>query len=132
METQKLLELFRKAPIPKSMGADMTFSDDGAAIVTMPVRREHLQATGVAHGAVLTFAADTSAWFTAAEASPSPITTSGFNLSLLRSVKEGDTLRAESSVVKAGKTLVVVRTQVTRGDGALVAEGTFTHTVVAG
>ena len=70
-------------------------------------------------------------WFTAAAASDKPLTTSGFSLNFLRPVEEGDTLRATSALVKTGRTLVVVRTQVHRADGKLVAEGSFTHAAVA-
>ena len=130
MDTAELMNQFKQAPIPKWMNADMAFEADGSATVTLEVRKEHLQATGVAHGSIITFAADTSAWFTAASASDKMVMTSGFNLDLLRPANEGDTLTAKSSVVKRGRTLVVVRTTVTRNDGKLVAEGSFTHAVV--
>ncbi len=128
-DLETLARMFDAAPIPRWMGARLTFAPDRAAIVTLTVRAEHLQATGVAHGSILTFVADTSAWFTAAAAVDVPITTAGFTLNLLRPAVEGDALEGRSSVVKAGRTLVVVRTQVLRAGGP-VAEGTFTHAAV--
>ena len=130
MEPAELMKQFQQAPIPKWMNADMSFETDGSATVTLEIRKEHLQATGVAHGSIITFAADTSAWFTAASASKKLVMTSGFNLDLLRAANEGDTLTAKSSVIKSGRTLVVVRTTVTCNDGKLIAEGSFTHAVV--
>lgn len=128
-DLETLARMFDAAPIPRWMGARLAFAADRAAIVSMTVRPEHLQATGVAHGCILTFVADTSAWFTAAAAADVPVTTAGFTLNLLRPAVEGDALEGRSSVVKAGRTLVVVRTQVLRG-GEPVAEGTFTHAAV--
>ena len=130
MDKAKLLEKFREAEIPKFLHATLEFGPDGTAIVTLPARKEFLQATGVVHGAIITFAADTSAYFTAAAASKSPITTAGFNLNLLRPVNPGRGLRSTSAIVKAGRTLVVARAQVFSSDGDLVAEGLWTHAVV--
>lgn len=125
-----LVRMFEGAPVAKWMGARLVFGPDRTAVVTLTVRADHIQATNVAHGCVITFVADTSAWFTAAASCDAPVMTAGIAMNLLRPAVAGDTLEARSSVVKAGQTLVVVRTQVFRtAGGDLVAEGTFTHAV---
>lgn len=120
---------FARAHVTRWVGAELSF-EDRSAVVRLPLRSEHIQAHGVAHGAILTFVADTSAWFTAAAASGKNLTTASFTINLLSAAKEGDTLLGRGTLVKAGRRLVVVRSTVTRGDGELVAEGLFTHAVL--
>lgn len=118
---------FAAAPIVQWMGAKLAFDGD-AAVVTVPGRREFIQAAGVVHGSVITFAADTAAWFTAARAAGKPVTTATFTLNLLRPTQQG--LTGRGILVKAGKRLVVVRSEVRDDAGELVAEGSFTHAVL--
>lgn len=118
---------FAAAPIVKWMGAKLKF-DGESAVVIVPARPEHIQAAGVVHGSILTFAADTAAWFTAARAAHKPVTTATFTLNLLRPTKLG--LTGRGILVKAGKRLVTVRSEVRDESGELVAEGSFTHAVL--
>ena len=130
MDKPTLLKQFRLAGIPRLMKAKLAFARDGTAVVRLPARREFLQSTNVVHGAIITFAADTSAYFTAAAASKRPVTTASFSLNLLRPVKASSGLRSTSVIVKNGRTLVIVRSQVWNDDGDLAAEGLWTHAVV--
>jgi len=130
MEPARLLEMFSEAPVPRWMGATLTFEADGSGVVTLPARAEFIQATGVVHASVITFAGDSSAFFTAATAVKEFVVTSSFQLNLLRPVPAGSGLRATSVLVKCGKTLVVVRAQVFSDTNTLAAEGIWTHVVI--
>lgn len=130
MDKRVLLAQFRAAAIPKFLRATLAFARDGTAVVTMRARPEFLQTANVVHGAMVTFAADTSAYFTAAAASKRPVTTSGFTLNLLRPVTAASTMRSTSQIVKNGRVLVIVRTQVWIRGRTLAAEGLWSHAVV--
>ena len=110
----------------------MSFRSDGGARVTLRVREDHLQSTGIAHGSVAAFAGETSAWVTAQAACERPVLTSSYHLSLLKELRVREKIRAEASVVKLGRRLVVVECRVYGERGALAAAGTFTHLVMDG
>jgi acyl-coenzyme A thioesterase PaaI-like protein len=51
-------------------------------------------------------------------------------LNCLRAVDPADGLVGRGGLVKAGKRLVIVRSEVRSDGGALVADGSFTHAVL--
>ncbi len=130
MEISRLLAAFREAPVSRWTGARLAFGKDRAAHVTLPVRREFLQTGGIAHGGLVAFAADTSAWFTAAAACDAPVLTADFSLHLLRPVGAGESLVATAEIVRKGRRLVVVEARVRDGSRRLVAQGLWSHAVV--
>lgn len=130
MDKPTLRRQFRNAPSTKRMKAALAFALDGTAVVTLPAQRSQVQASGVVHGAVIAFAADTSAYYTAAAASDLDLTTACFSMNFLRPVKAPARLRATSVMVRCGRKLVIVRSQVFDGAGRQVAEGVWTHAAV--
>ena len=123
--------MFSAAPVARWFRGMLTFDAEGRASVALPARDEFLQAMDVVHGAVITFAADSAAWFTAALATGQHCLTSDFNIRLLSAVGGDEGLRATGEVVKSGRTLVVVRSRVVTLPGdRLVAEGLWSHVVL--
>ncbi|MBI5369210.1 MAG: PaaI family thioesterase [Planctomycetes bacterium] len=136
MEPSVLLKMFAAAPVARWMQGTLDYAPDGTAVLRLPARTEFLQGMNVVHGGIIAFAADTSAWFTAAAAMEGEalLTTAAFNLNLLRAAPAGAALRATSEVVKRGRSLVIVRTRVAidAPAGEVLAEGLWTHVVLGG
>jgi uncharacterized protein (TIGR00369 family) len=108
--------------------------DDGPAIMEIPLGPEALGATGQLHGGVVALLCDVACAVAASSASTydheaHALVTADLHVRYLASAK-GDRVRAEASVVKAGRALVVVEGRVTDGEGRLVAIADFSATLV--
>lgn len=124
------LELARKVlaaqPFSRLVGARLTDFEEGGATLEFDIRDDLLQQHGTVHGGVLGYAADNALTFAAGSAAGPAVTTAGFSIDFLRPAR-GRLLRARAQVVRAGRTRVVCRCELSTVD----AEGTETLCAVA-
>jgi len=124
------LELARKVlaeqPFSRLLGARVTAFGDGEATLELDIREELLQQYGFVHGGVLSYAADNTLTLAAGTVVGAGLITSGFTIDYLRPAT-GAVLRAYGQVVRAGRTRVVSRCEVT----TIGADGTQTLCAVA-
>ena len=121
--------LFERAPVNGFLGLELTHASAEGAEVRMPVRREHIQETGVVQGGILSSVADVAAVYALAHAFPPDKTIAGveFKMNFLRPVRleQGD-VRARGVVVRRGGTIGICKVDVAQGEAA-VATGLFTY-----
>ncbi|MFE0518342.1 PaaI family thioesterase [Streptomyces sp. NPDC058954] len=115
------LELARKAlaeqPFSRLLGTRLTGCGDGTASLGLDIREDLLQQYGFVHGGVLSYLADNTLTLAAATVVGAGVITSGFTIDYLRPAT-GAVLRADAQVVRAGRTRVVCRCDVTTVDGS--------------
>jgi uncharacterized protein (TIGR00369 family) len=117
-------------PFSALLGARLTAFGGGEAILELDIREELLQQYGFVHGGVLGYAADNALTFAAGSVADARLITAGFTIDYLRPAK-GDVLRAHARVVRAGRTLVVCRCDLSTAEGdddpvlCAVAQGTI-------
>lgn len=118
-------------PFSTLLGARLTAFGGGEATLEVDIRDELRQQNGFLHGGVLGYAADNALTFAAGAAAGEKILTSGFTIDYLRPA-DGRTLRAHARVLRAGRTRVVCRCDLStldsRGAPTLcaVAQGSIT------
>lgn len=113
-------------PFSVLLGTRITAFGDGQATLELDIRDELRQQNGVLHGGVLGYAADNALTFAAGAVAGAGVITSGFTIDYLRPA-DGRTLRAHARVVRAGRTRVVCRCDLSTLD----AEGSQTLCAVA-
>ena len=125
MDFQKLVE-FRNThnPYAKKEGIVVEEIRLGYARVTKTVLPDDINPAGLAHGGIYFALADTAAG--AASHGYFAVTVNA-NYNYLRSAKPGDTLIAEGTECKTGKSICVYDVRVTNQDGALIGTGSFTY-----
>jgi uncharacterized protein (TIGR00369 family) len=117
-------------PFSRLLGARLVAFGDGEAVLELDVRDELCQQHGFLHGGVLSYAADNALTFAAGAAVGSGLLTAGMTIDYLRPAA-GRTLRAHAAVVRAGRTRVVCRCEVSTVDDSgtatlcAVAQGTI-------
>ncbi|MFF9133464.1 PaaI family thioesterase [Streptomyces sp. NPDC014806] len=99
-------------PFSVLLGARLVAFGDGEATLELDIREELRQQYGFLHGGVLSYAADNALTFAAGSAVGSGLITAGFTIDYLRPA-EGAVLRAHARVVRAGRTRVVCRCDLT-------------------
>jgi len=128
--TRHLLASFRAAPIVKLLGAKLRIPSAGRAEVRVPFRRATLQATGVVHGSIIGFAADTAGYFAAASTLDGPAATSEFKIHFLAPLTGA--CRAVGRVVRRGRRLVVTEMRTFDGRGRLISIALGTYVPIGG
>ncbi|MGW5053353.1 PaaI family thioesterase [Actinokineospora sp. NPDC004072] len=104
-------------PFSRLLGARITAFGDGTAVLELDIGDDLRQQHGFVHGGVLSYLADNALTFAAGTAAGANLVTSGMTIDYLRPAV-GTTLRARASVVRAGRTRVVCRCEVTAVDDA--------------
>jgi uncharacterized protein (TIGR00369 family) len=124
-------ESFDRQGLMTLIGAELVEAADGRAAIEVPYREDLTQQHGYFHGGVVTAIADTACGYAAYTTMPadSSVLTVEFKINLVNPAA-GDRIRAEATVRKAGRTLVVVGATVfaTRGDKSVACGemlGTF-------
>lgn len=95
-------------PFSRLLGARLTAFGHGRAELRVPLRDEHLQQDGVAHGGIVSYAADNVLTFAAGATVGARVFTAGFTIDYLAPAT-GDLLVARGRVVRVGGRLVAVR-----------------------
>ncbi len=112
-----------------TMGYQLSYSDDGAALLRLPYNRDLDNGVGALHGGILSALIDTAAWYAAAPHYPNWIATVELQTRLLEPAAETE-VTAIGRVVRVGQRLAVVEAEVRCPDGRLIAagDGTFVAT----
>jgi uncharacterized protein (TIGR00369 family) len=127
-------EIFSKAAFIQDVGYTLVSIAPGRVETRLGVQPRHLQQDGVVHMGVQATMADHTAGSAAGSliAEDQWVLTTGFTMNLLRTAL-GEELRCRSVVLRAGKTLSVVESEVyavARGEETLVSKATVTLAVM--
>lgn len=122
---EEIKQSFAKQTIMGLIGAELMRVEPGIVEITLPYRADLAQQHGYLHAGIVTTIADSACGYAAYSLMPpnSEVLSVEFKVNLLRPAK-GETFTATAEVVKAGKTLTVVRADVfgiEQGRRALVA-----------
>jgi uncharacterized protein (TIGR00369 family) len=125
-------ESFERQGLMTLLGAELVEAADGRAAIEVPYGEDLTQQHGYFHGGVVTAIADTACGYAAYTTMPedASVLTVEFKINLVNPAA-GERLRAEATVRKAGRTLVVVAATVSviRG-GKAVACGEMLGTFI--
>lgn len=127
---------FAQQSIMKLIGASLSLVQPGIVEITLPYRKDLTQQNGYLHAGIVTTIADSACGYAAFTLMPegSGVLSVEFKVNLLRPAK-GETFLARAEVIKAGKTLTVVRADVfalTENNRTLVATMQGTMMCVGG
>ncbi|MGW4354563.1 PaaI family thioesterase [Nocardia sp. NPDC004582] len=104
-------EVLAAQPFAQLVGGDLTRFDKGAATLEIPIRDELRQQFGLVHGGVLAFAADNVLTFAAGTVLGPAVLTGAVSITYLRPA-DGDTLRAEATVIDATRGQAAARCEI--------------------
>jgi len=130
---QILLDLFNhKAPIARTFGMTLSYTDDGSAVFDLPYNPNLNHALGGIHGGIYATMLDNATWFTVAAAQESAcwIATSELSVRLLRPAQK-TALHSVGRIIKSGKRLSVAEGHLYDGDGQLVGHAVGTFVIIA-
>jgi uncharacterized protein (TIGR00369 family) len=104
---------FSRQPIMNLLGARLALIEPGVVEITLPYRADLTQQHGYLHAGVITIIADSACGYAAFTLMPpgSKVLSVEFKVNLLRPA-QGTTFVARAKVIKAGRTLTVVRANV--------------------
>ena len=110
---EEIKQSFAKQTIMGLIGAELSRVEAGIIEITLPYRKDLTQQHGYLHAGIVTTIADSACGYAAYTLMPpeSEVLSVEFKVNLLRPAK-GETFFAVAEVVKAGKTLTVVRADV--------------------
>lgn len=97
----------------KLIGASLSLAEPGVVEITLPYRQDLTQQNGYLHAGIVTTIADSACGYAAFTLMPpgSGVLSVEFKVNLLRPAK-GEEFLARAGVIKAGRTLTVVRADV--------------------
>jgi uncharacterized protein (TIGR00369 family) len=110
---REVRQSFARQSIMKLIGASLTLIEPGVVEITLPFRQELTQQNGYLHAGIVTTIADSACGYAAFTLMPegSGVLSVEFKVNLLRPAK-GENFLARAEVIKAGRTLTVVRADV--------------------
>ena len=110
---EEIKQSFAKQTIMTLIGAQLSRVESGLVEITLPYRPDLAQQHGYLHAGIVTTIADSACGYAAYSMMPpgSEVLSVEFKVNLLRPAK-GEEFVAVAEVVKAGKTLTVVRADV--------------------
>jgi len=123
---EEVKDSFAQQPIMDLLGAELSLVEPGVVEITLPFRDDLTQQHGYLHAGVVTTIADSACGYAAYSLMPagSEVLSVEFKVNLLRPA-QGENFVARAEVIKAGRTLTVVRADVfgvaENGDKKLVA-----------
>jgi len=109
----EIKQSFAQQTIMSLIGAELSRVEPGIVEITLPYRTDLAQQHGYLHAGIVTTIADSACGYAAYSLMPpnSEVLSVEFKVNLLRPAK-GETFVAVAEVVKAGKTLTVVRADI--------------------
>lgn len=128
VDASEAAAVFARTPCNRLLGLRLLARSPQRAEVVLPMRDDLLQEAGLVQGGLLTALADAAAVWLLWPELPAGRTMTGTDCSVrfLRPAhRSGGDLRAVATLVKGGRTLLVVDSHVHQGE-RLVARGTFT------
>lgn len=104
---------FAQQSIMTLIGASLSLVEPGVVEITLPYRQDLTQQNGYLHAGIVTTIADSACGYAALSLMPagSGVLSVEFKVNLLRPAK-GEEFLARAEVIKAGRTLTVVRADV--------------------
>jgi len=104
---------FAQQSVMTLIGASLSLVEPGIVEITLPYRQDLTQQNGYLHAGMITTIADSACGYAAFTLMPpgAGVLSVEFKVNLLRPAK-GDSFVARAEVIKAGKTLTVVRADV--------------------
>jgi uncharacterized protein (TIGR00369 family) len=110
---EEIKQSFARQTMMDTIGAQLSRVEPGGIEITLPYRADLAQQHGYLHAGIVTTIADTACGYAAYSLMPpgSEVLSVEFKVNLLRPAK-AETFVAVAEVVKAGKTLTVVRADV--------------------
>jgi len=124
---------FSEQTVMTLIGARLSKVEAGHVEIELPYRTDLTQQYGYLHAGIVTTIADSACGYAAYTLMPphSQVLSVEFKVNLLRPAK-GDLFRAQADVIKAGKTLTVVRADVTAtsSDGEPTLVATMLATII--
>lgn len=116
--------IFHTAPFIRMLGIALVSAADGACETELVLREEHLQQDGFVHAGVQATMADHTAGTAAATLAPEGhiVLTADFGISLMRAAR-GRRLRCRARVLKAGRRLSFVESEVFCEDSDRIVPG---------
>lgn len=120
------------SPLGNYLGFEMVESTDEHTVMRMQVAEHHMNPMGMVHGGAMLSLADNCATACANRAHAAIEDDGKFMAGIdlhaaMVGNQRGGAIQAESRIVRAGRRVIVVRTQVTGDGGRLMAEVTTTH-----
>jgi uncharacterized protein (TIGR00369 family) len=131
---EQLLHVFNEvAPIARTFGMKLAFTDDDRAVITLPYNPGLDHALGDIHGGIFATMLDNAGWFTAALGRDDGgwVATAEMSMHLLRRAT-ATALRAEGWYLKRGKRQDVLEMKLVDAAGELVAHATGTFIALPG
>lgn len=129
-----LRDTFHQTPLHHLLGLRFLEAEPGRVVIEMPVRPEAFNLSGNLHGGAIATMVDVAAGSCAARASGfDPVTqslvTADLHVRYLGRPK-GDTVRAEATVMRSGRMLIVVEVRVLDSTDQLIAFADFSAMIV--
>ena len=130
---QEVERSFARQSIMDLIGAKLSLIEPGVVEITLPYRADLTQQQGFLHAGVVTTIADSACGYAAYTLMPagSEVLSVEFKVNLLRPA-QGESFVARAEVIKAGRTLTVVRADVfgIAGDGQRELVATMQGTMI--
>ena len=114
----KVAESFESQAFMRTIGAKLDFVDEGKVIISVELKPSMMQQHGFGHSGVTFSIGDSAAGYAALTkmGKHQEVLTSEMKIHLI-SPADGKMLKAVGSVLKAGKRLIVVQSNIYSGDG---------------
>lgn len=104
------------------LGFTLELIEKGHAVISMPVRQEMANPYGNIHGGMMALVIDEAiGWAVVSLDADQHYTSLTLNLDFLYAIKTGDSLRAESKVLRVGKKIINVECHVYDKEGRILA-----------
>jgi phenylacetic acid degradation protein PaaD len=123
---KRIADMATRDPFVRSVGIEFAGGGFGRAVVSLKVRRDHLNFNGTCHGGVIFALADT-AFGLASNSHGAVAAGIDAHITYQVAVQSGDVLTATAIEITRSRRLGVYRVDVTRADGTPVSS--FTGTV---
>lgn len=112
-----------RSPAGNWLGFRLESIEQGAATISVPVKREMTNPYGHIHGGMMSLVIDeVIGWAVISLESESHYTSLNLNVDFLYAIKEGDRLFAQARIVRAGKKIVHAECEVKSEAGTLLAK----------
>jgi uncharacterized protein (TIGR00369 family) len=110
---REVRQSFAQQSFMELIGTSLTLIEPGVVEITLPYRQDLTQQNGYLHAGIVTTIADSACGYAAFSLMPegSGVLSVEFKVNLLRPAK-GENFLAQAEVIKAGRTLTVVRADV--------------------
>jgi len=129
----KLQKIISDSPFWKAIGMKVVDTNDCGCTLELHVKEENLNAYSKVHGGVIASLIDSAIGMAAHNSLPAGSGTNTAQLSVyyLRSVKQGEVIRASSELIHRGKTTMMGNCRVIDEKGEVIAHGSATLIVLS-